>query len=121
MLSSGDVFLQKQVIKSGLACFYHPQISVQHHVFASRLDQRWFRRRYYWQGVSDAVMMLLEHAPSKKTLLRLACSKMGKLLASPRKLLDVAFSHNDPDRFTEACFALITLGQIRGLLAALWR
>jgi len=121
LLSSGDVFFQKQVIKAGLACFYHSQISVQHHVFPSRLVQGWFRQRYYWQGVSDAIMILLEHAPSKTAIVRLIFGKILRLLARPIKLLSVAVTTDDPGRFTEACFTLITLGQIRGLLAALRR
>lgn len=121
LLSSGDVFLQKQILKGGLVCFYHPQISVQHHVFPSRLVQGWFKQRYYWQGVSDAVMISLEHAPSKTALVQLAFAKIIGLLARPRKLLSLAVTTNDPGRFTEACFTLITLGQIRGLLAALRR
>ena len=121
MLSGEEIFLMKQMMKAGYRCFYHPEIKAYHHINKSRLAKSWFRRRYYWQGESDAVMIMLEQAPSNTMLLRLAWSRIVKLLGSPRKLLDVVFSNNDPDRFTEACFALITLGQIRGLLAALWR
>jgi glycosyltransferase involved in cell wall biosynthesis len=119
LLSSGDVYLQKQVLKAGLACFYHPQISVQHHVFPSRLVQEWFKQRYYWQGISDAVMILLEDAPSNAAIVWLIFGKILRLLARPIRLLNLAVTTSDPGRFTEACFTLITIGQIRGLLAAL--
>ena len=66
-------------------------------------------------------MILLEHAPSKTAIVRLIFGKILRLLARPIKLLSVAVTTDDPGRFTEACFTLITLGQIRGLLAALRR
>ena len=121
MLSGEEIFLMKQIMKTGRGCFYNAEIHAFHHIHKSRLAKSWFRRRYYWQGVSDAVMLLLEQAPSRKLLLQLAYSRVKQLLSSPGKLLDAALPNDDPDRFTEACFALITLGQVRGLLAALRR
>ena len=68
LLSSGDVFLEKQILKAGYPCFYHPEIAVSHHIQRSRLEKRWFIRRYYWQGVSDAAMQLLDEADRKSVV-----------------------------------------------------
>ncbi|MGO9991008.1 MAG: glycosyltransferase [Steroidobacteraceae bacterium] len=38
--------------RAGLRAFYDPHILVGHHIHASRLTRGWFRRRYFWQGVS---------------------------------------------------------------------
>jgi glycosyltransferase involved in cell wall biosynthesis len=56
MLSNGDVMIERAVEKQGFLCYYHPQISVRHHIPATRLTQKWFLNRFYWQGISDAVM-----------------------------------------------------------------
>ncbi|HEX3035187.1 MAG TPA: glycosyltransferase [Thermodesulfobacteriota bacterium] len=116
LLSSGDVFLEKQILKAGYSCFYHPEIAVSHHIQRSRLEKRWFIRRYYWQGVSDAAMQLLEESPSKVRRIRIAASMALRLLRSPRKLMNLVLTRDDPERFTEKCFTLIEVGHIMGLL-----
>ena len=119
LLSGGDVFLQKQILKAGYTCYYHPEITVQHLVPKSRLNQRWFIRRYYWQGISNAAVQLIEEKPSRLERLQSAVSMSTSLLRSPRKLMDLARPVSDPKRFTEKCFALITVGHIAGLLGGL--
>src|SRR5690606_38902978 len=64
MLSSGDVYLLKEIARQGHACFYYPAMAIRHAVAASRLTKTWMRRRYFWQGVSDSVMELLDERPS---------------------------------------------------------
>jgi len=118
LLSSGDVFLEKQILKAGYSCFYHPEIAIGHHIQKSRLEKRWFIRRYYWQGISDAAMQLLEETPSTRERLRLAISKTFRLLRTPKKLMSLVLPGNDPKQFTEKCFTLIKIGQIAGLLGA---
>ncbi|MEP9410704.1 MAG: glycosyltransferase [Candidatus Brocadia sp.] len=116
LLSSGDVFLEKQIVKMGYSCFYHPDISIGHHIFESRLSQLWFIRRYYWQGVSDAVMQLLQERPSTLKRLLFAFSQAKILFESREKVMTLLLPTTDPDRFTQRCFAFITLGHIYGLL-----
>ena len=119
LLSSGDVFLEKQIVQAGFSCFYHPEMAVAHHIQKARLQQRWFTRRYYWQGISDAAMQLLEETPSRSECVRLASTKAVELLKSPGTLLNLAWPTDDPRRFTEKCFTLIAVGHIAGLLGAL--
>jgi glucosyl-dolichyl phosphate glucuronosyltransferase len=116
LLSSGDVFLEKQVAQLGYSVFYHPEILVNHHIMDARLDQSWFFRRYYWQGVSDAVMRILQDKPSSGKRFRDVLSQLRRLIRSPRTLLGIMSPPADPHRFTETCFSLITLGYIRGLI-----
>jgi glycosyltransferase involved in cell wall biosynthesis len=119
MLFSGDVFLQKQVIREGYLCLYHPDAVVRHLVPQSRLKKRWFIRRYYSQGLSDAVMQLIEEKPNIEQRLRISLSKVVNLLRSPIKVLGLLLPTSDPKRFTEQCFKLILVGHIMGLLGAL--
>jgi glycosyltransferase involved in cell wall biosynthesis len=116
MLSSGDVFLQKQVMGRGYACLYSPKMAVRHRVPASRLRKPWFYRRYFWQGVSDAVMQLIEERPSRLQRIRKAAGKATSLLGDRRRLADLLRSTDEPDLLTRKCFALIPVGHAAGLL-----
>lgn len=116
LLSGGDVFLEKQIIKAGYSCFYHPEITIGHHIQKSRLDQQWFIRRYYWQGVSDAVVQLIEESPSFRQRIYSAFVKAVNLLRSHKKISSLLLPRSDPKQFTEKCFTLIELGHIVGLL-----
>lgn len=56
LLSNGDILIEIRIREAGMGCYYHPGMTVDHHVSASRLTPKWFLRRFYWQGVSDALM-----------------------------------------------------------------
>lgn len=118
LLSSGDVHLQKEVIKRGYRCLYRPSMTIHHLVPASRLSQQWFLRRHYWQGVSDAVMYLIDNSPSQAERIGLAIARAGGLpgLSDPASL--VPGPAGKPSAFTDKCFALINVGFISGILGA---
>jgi glucosyl-dolichyl phosphate glucuronosyltransferase len=121
MLSSGDVFLQKKVMALGLPCFYHPRMAVRHRVEGARLRQEWFRRRYLWQGISDARMEQIEAAPSAARRVGIAARHAARLIASPDRLLWLVVPTSDARRFTAKCMGLIELGHIAGSLGAAGR
>jgi glycosyltransferase involved in cell wall biosynthesis len=117
MLSGGDVYLQEQIIRKGYACLYFPAMAVRHLVPVSRLNKKWFRRRYYWQGISDAVMYGIRHAPvAARQRWRHAMQRTWQLLAAPQRLSDLVLSSDDPAQFTRKCFLLIEVGFIAGLI-----
>lgn len=118
MLSSGDVFLQKQVMALGHTCMYQPAMAVRHAVPAARLHQRWFTRRYYWQGVSDAAMLRIEESPGWLRRIGLALSRAARLAISPRKLAALALPARGPARFSRKCRALIDVGFVVGMFGA---
>jgi glycosyltransferase involved in cell wall biosynthesis len=115
MLSSGDIYLLKEIVGRGSLCFYYPAMAARHVVPAARLTKRWFRSRYYWQGVSDAVMELLEREPAPDERRRLARNALGTLITNPRRIVTL-LPTNDPDRFAETCWTLIEIGHALGLL-----
>ena len=116
MLSSGDVFMIKQVIRSGFTCWYQPAMAVRHRVAASRLTKRWFRRRYFWQGVSDAAMQLIEESPSLDRRIKEVAERTGRLLGQPGRLAALARPTDDAARFEEQCWTWIAIGHLAGLL-----
>jgi glucosyl-dolichyl phosphate glucuronosyltransferase len=113
-----DTFFQKQIIRRGYYCFYFPDMVVRHHVPASRLNKLWFRKRYYTQGIADALTQVIEEEPSAIRRVSMVLSMMMDLILSPGKLLNLLLPSTNPIRFTKKCFALITLGHITGLLTA---
>lgn len=116
MLSSGDVFLEKQIQRLGHACFYHPAVEVSHHIPASRLIQSWFVRRYYYQGISDAVMRLLTENHSMGKRLKAALHMGISILREPGAVTNLLCNTTDPKQFSRKCLNLIIVGHVVGLL-----
>jgi GT2 family glycosyltransferase len=115
-LSSEDVYLQRQLQRVGFELWYHPDMCVTHRVSASRLTQAWFRRRYFWQGVSDAVMERIEFAPSARERWSRARRRSLSLLRRGVALRDVVRKTDDPARFEQACWMWIDCGYVAGML-----
>jgi glycosyltransferase involved in cell wall biosynthesis len=116
LLSSGDVFLQKQILRNGLFCRYVPKIAVDHQVPASRLNQRWFKERFFWQGVSEAIIYVVENAPSLTERFRIALIQCAKLTKSWRRLIALMLRTTRPRIFRAKCLILLDIGFIFGLL-----
>ena len=51
-LLSCDGCVNLLLARAGYRFYYDPTIVVGHHIHASRLSPSWFRRRFFWQGVS---------------------------------------------------------------------
>lgn len=117
MLSGGDVFLQKEVVRRGWRCLYQPAMAVRHLVPAARLERAWFVRRFYWQGISDVTMWMLERSLSRPRRVRLGAVRAARLLR-PRSLRALLTPTTDPERFERKCLTWLAVGQAAGLLGA---
>src|SRR5215472_1900043 len=118
LLSSGDVHLQMQIVRLGYRCLYVPAMAIGHLAPPSRLTQPWFTKRFYWQGISDAVMEIIGSAPSRRRRLKLAARRLARLGASPEKWRALSFPTTDAARFRSKCLALIDVGYAAGILGA---
>lgn len=118
LLSSEEVFLQKRLMQSGFACVYEPAMRVHHDVPAARISHAWFRRRYFWQGVSDAVMDLIEHSPSPARRARETAARGVRLLIQPATLITLFRDTQDAAEFEQQCWTWIAVGRVAGLLGA---
>jgi len=120
LLSSGDVYLQKQIAARGGIIWYDPAIAVTHAVPESRLTRAWFRERYWAQGLSDAMMQILEEDlhghPWRRA--RTAVGEAARLLARPRDVKTLIHAGEDAAAFRDHCFARIRLGHVAGLAGA---
>lgn len=56
LLSNEEVLLKQRLEAAGYYAMYAPEAVAQHLVPAARMSREWFRRRHYWQGVSDALL-----------------------------------------------------------------
>jgi glycosyltransferase involved in cell wall biosynthesis len=117
LLSMEESLLRQRLEKKGYQCLYHPEIAVRHHIPGKRLKKGWFARRWYWQGVSDAIIRIRLESLTPLQRIQLAGFAANKLIAPPRRLISLATSTNDPDRFAKKCFTLLTIGYVLGLLA----
>jgi glycosyltransferase involved in cell wall biosynthesis len=118
LLSSGDVFLEKRMMQCGYACVYEPAMQVRHAVPAARLSHGWFRRRYFWQGISDAVMDVIEHSPSRGRRVLDAAAASARLLTRPARLVTLFRDTQDAAEFERQCWTWIAVGRVAGLLGA---
>jgi glucosyl-dolichyl phosphate glucuronosyltransferase len=110
LLSNEEILLHRQLKSLGYATYYDPRISVRHHVPAQRLTKSWFRKRAYWQGVSDALLeSQLEAAPSLVIALK-RLRKLASIAKHPREMLALAHLGNDPVAFLTTCGVLTKLG-----------
>jgi len=118
LLSSGDVFFQKEAMRLGYKCLYVPEIAIDHLAASSRLNQTWFVKRFYWQGVSDAAMRLIECPPGLLGRARLALGRAASLLHSPGRIRALVMPTSDPAAFRAKCLAMIDIGFVAGVLGA---
>lgn len=56
LLSGEETELQHRVLAAGKSLYYHPQVAIWHFVSRERVEPAWFYKRYYWGGISDAIM-----------------------------------------------------------------
>jgi glucosyl-dolichyl phosphate glucuronosyltransferase len=54
--SNEELWMQSFLRSRGQAVWYDPAIVVHHHIKARRLTPAWFYERFFWQGVSDALL-----------------------------------------------------------------
>ncbi len=116
LLSNEELRVETALRRRGHPCWYDPAIAVGHHVAPERLTRAYFRRRYFWQGVSDAQLLLLDAPPSARDRAVLLARQVRRALG-PRAWLQLAGGDTAARRFQRRCEALRELGFAGGLLA----
>lgn len=61
LLSGEEVQLHHRIQAAGGSFYYHPEVRVNHHVAAFRVEPGYFYRRYYWGGITDFIMAKTLH------------------------------------------------------------
>jgi glycosyltransferase involved in cell wall biosynthesis len=110
LLSNEEILLHRRLKGIGYRTYYDPWISVQHHVPAERLTKSWFKKRAYWQGVSDALLdRQLEGARQSEVTIR-GLRKLVSLVKKPGDIMSLVTSQDDPVRFLAAFNVLKKMG-----------
>lgn len=117
LLSNEEILLRNQLKINGYTIYYDPEIVVGHHIAASRLTQSWFFQRTYWQGISEAYLLLYQQSPSIWKRMKLGVSKIKRLLKSPEHLAYLVIPSDDATCFSIKCSTLAQIGYILGLLS----
>ena len=117
LISSEETIVQVKFDQRGLARMYSPSALVSHAVAADRLVPGWFVRRYYWQGVSAAIMTRLLERPTVLKRLRVLGRDMRRLFRQPKNvsaLLTTAARSRSAVGLEERCEVAWLLGLVRG-------
>jgi GT2 family glycosyltransferase len=59
LMSYGDIEICYRIEKAGYTVLYIPDAEIYHHIRGDRLNEEWFRKRFYWQGRSESLFELL--------------------------------------------------------------
>src|SRR5260221_13089498 len=59
LMSYGDIEMCFRIDKAGYTVLYVPDAEIFHVIRGDRLNRKWFRRRFYWQGRSEGLFELL--------------------------------------------------------------
>lgn len=104
LLSGEESWLFGQIQREGHSILYHPQMAVDHFVPTNRLTEDWIMKRYYSQGISNAVKS--ERMKDKLLLLGKTAAKLVYILA------DMVLSRSKGRKLLNKC----RLESIRGTL-----
>lgn len=103
-LLSGENAINALLLRDGMRFFFDPEIRVQHQIARGRLTKDWFRRRFFWQGVTTYLVRkyLQENGGAVET---------SSVVAVPmnEKSWSGLWSEEDDDSFHEA------LGHVYGM------
>lgn len=117
LLSNEDIMMLRKIEKQGRGAFYQPAARVQHFVPASRMDHKWFLRRSFWQGVSDALMDIELTRPSYlKGIAKGWKQAQGEGLCI-KKILGFLRTHSTASCVSENYYTVQQVGRIFGYLA----
>jgi glucosyl-dolichyl phosphate glucuronosyltransferase len=116
VLLSGEGCINLLMARAGLHVFYDPNILVGHHIPATRLTRAWFRRRYFWQGVSmNRVYNYVEQMSAAMKLPRIPqYSRSWEEIAVPASAAAWAdlFDDRSSTPFEQQVFVLEQLGYL---------
>ncbi|MBT2288383.1 glycosyltransferase family 2 protein [Paenibacillus albidus] len=108
LLSGEETWLFGQIQRQGHSILYHPQMAVDHFVPANRLTEDWIMKRYYSQGISNA--MKSEGFKGRLILIGTTGAKIVYIMA------DSVLSRSQGRKLLNKC----RLESIRGTLHMIW-
>jgi glycosyltransferase involved in cell wall biosynthesis len=108
LISNEENKLNASIRASGFKLYYSPMIYVQHFIPIERISKKWFYKRFFWQGFSNAVMNKALISDSDLTLKSILNQLIDLININTITLL---FSRNVDEKTTR----YMNLGYIAGL------
>ena len=117
LISCEENLLHHQLKQQGHRIYYHPEISIQHHIHSSRLVKEWHFKRRYWGGFSSSILEIYISKPSTIQRWKNSVKIIRKeIMRDLKKLLKLNWKNQEIEAFELKCFLLSRLGYIHGLM-----
>jgi glucosyl-dolichyl phosphate glucuronosyltransferase len=118
LLSNEELALRAAIEQAGFVTYFNPRIVVQHHVVPERLEKRWFYRRLYWQGRSDAADCIAR-TTTRSAVAQRAFHETVLLTKTLARVIRTASRPSLPTskRFQEIAMMFKKIGMVRGFLS----
>jgi glycosyltransferase involved in cell wall biosynthesis len=119
LLSNEEILMQHYLKACNLPICYDPEICVYHHIKPLCLKEQWFYDRFYWQGVSDAILEyhIAEQEKKAGQFTYRVIRDIFWFVFYYAKYLQTMYTKSDDRRFLARCWAL----QWKGRLSANFR
>lgn len=114
LLANEEADVQGRLRELGFPSVFSPDIVVGHHISSNRLTKQWFRKAWYGQGFSDALMASQDGSLPIQARIWLTVKRI--VWSLPRLLLMFA-EKSEAARFRRQCQAVQTVGYTSGM----WR
>ena len=117
LLSNEENLLVLKIKEKGYTVFYHPEIMVDHRIPANRLRKNWFKSRYYWQGISDAVLHYRDKPIAKKEKYSVIKNQCLQFRKNPRLVFNLLRPSNDKRAWDDKIISYYRLGYMKGIFS----
>ena len=117
LLSNEENLLILKITEKGFKDFYHPRILVEHLIPACRLKKNWFKRRYYWQGISDARLDYWNKKTTWMVKFFLVFGHCLRFIKNPELIFYLLLPSNHKNVWDVKIKAYHKLGYMRGILS----
>lgn len=115
LLSNEEILLKLQFQEKGIRIYYHPKMLIYNWINKERLTQKWFIRRFFWQGISDAKTYRIIHKKRKKQIIKYIKTLVKRLFTV--RFYKILIRKSDSElQFLEKCKLYKFLGYIYGML-----
>ena len=111
LLLSSENFVNDVARRDGCLIYFDPRIRITHFIPASRLSKDWFRRRFFWMGVTRS--MLPRIAESRYGFSHDHLRKLH-LPISPSDWINLVSDESDDEEFMQICQRIEELGHFLG-------
>jgi glycosyltransferase involved in cell wall biosynthesis len=117
LLSGDETAIAIRIKKAGYSIYYDPAIMVEHYIPNARLTHKWFMKRYYWGGFSEALMWRILEKPTLFSWIKKLSFTIYAFMRNPQHVKYLFYIPESPDMFWFKCIVHARIGYISGLFS----